>query len=70
MYFNFVPPTDVIYRPLHNSQGCQTNQFECTRGVNVQNPSTNCITSNWKCDGVYDCSDKSDETTLTNCKGI
>ena len=64
--------TSYIYYWLdYLSQGCDSNQFKCVRGVNIHNPSINCINVEWKCDGEYDCSDGSDEgdeSTASGCE--
>ena len=60
--------TNFIYYCLYYlSQGCDSNQLECTRGVNNHNPSINCINVKWKNDGECDCSDGSDESAAIDC---
>lgn len=42
---------------------CTVNEFKCTRGHQ-------CVNSYYRCDGVFDCSDRSDERDCRECLGL
>ena len=44
--------------PVFSEKDCKEDEFKCTT-------SRQCININWKCDGDFDCSDRSDENA--NC---
>lgn len=49
--------TSLLLFPVLN---CTSSQFKCADG-------SSCINSRYRCDGVYDCKDNSDEAGCRKC---
>jgi hypothetical protein len=52
--FDFTLIAEIICNKLYSKTGCEPNEFKCVS-------SDRCIASEFRCDGISDCDDESDE---------